>query len=163
MYKKFCLILLIYFSYTLSCAVIHLWRSPSRQFARARTIDKYDVTMPAPHVRVTSQINCGDVTMLIKKRPSSATMAKSAKLCAQDIKYHARNKIIHSSPWITIFGSLVMWFASDFHSRLLHSWKLLANRLTRDPKSLFTVTRALFFITYIKQNCGFRRAKLSND
>ena len=58
--------------------VIHLWRSPFRQFALARTIDKYDITMPAPHVRVTSQINCGDVTMLIQKRPSSATMAKSA-------------------------------------------------------------------------------------
>ena len=32
------------------------------------------------------------------------------------------------------FGSLVMRFANDFHSWLRHSWKLLANRLTRDPK-----------------------------
>ena len=27
-----------------------------------------------------------------------------------------------------------MRFANDFHSWLRHSWKLLANRLTRDPK-----------------------------
>ena len=44
---------------------------------------------------------------------------------------------MHSLPWITIFGSLVMRFANDFHSRLRHSWKLLANRLTRDPKIVF--------------------------
>ena len=71
-----------------------------------------------------------------------------AKLCVQDIKLCVRNKIIHSLPWITIFGSLVMRFANNFHSWLRHSWKSLANRLTRDPKSLFTVTHALFFIYY---------------
>ena len=49
-----------------------------RQIARARTIDEYDVEMLVPHVRETSQINCGDVTMLSQKRPSSAKMAKSA-------------------------------------------------------------------------------------
>ena len=27
-----------------------------------------------------------------------------------------------------------MRYANDFHSWLRHSWKLLANRLTRDPK-----------------------------
>ena len=48
--------------------VIHQWRSPLRQFARARTIDEYDVTMPVPRIRMTSQINCDDVTMLIKKK-----------------------------------------------------------------------------------------------
>ena len=56
------------------------------------------------------------------------------ELCVQDIKYRVRNKIIHSLPWITIFGSLVIRFANDFHSWLRHSWKPLANRLTRDPK-----------------------------
>ena len=67
------------------------------------------------------------------------------KLCVKDIKLRVRNKIIHSLPWITIFGSLVMRFTNDFHSWLRHSWKSLANRLTRDPKkSLFTVTHALF-------------------
>ena len=33
-----------------------------------------------------------------------------------------------------IRNSLVMRFANDFHSWLHHSWKSLANRLTRDPK-----------------------------
>ena len=37
-------------------------RSPLRQFARVRIIDEYDIIMPVPRVRVTSQINCGDVT-----------------------------------------------------------------------------------------------------
>ena len=32
--------------------VIHLWISPSCQFAHAKAIDEYDVTMPVPHVRV---------------------------------------------------------------------------------------------------------------
>ena len=41
---------------------------------------------------------------------------------------------MHSLPWITIFGSLVTRFANDFHSWLRHSWKSLANRLTRYPK-----------------------------
>ena len=59
-------------------AVIHLWISPLRQFARARTIDEYDVTIPVSYIRVTSQINCGDVTILNQKRLSLATMAKSA-------------------------------------------------------------------------------------
>ena len=43
--------------------------------------------------------------------------------------------------------SLVRRFGNDFHSWLRHSWKSLPNRLTRDKKSLFTVTRALFFIS----------------
>ena len=34
-------------------------------------MDEYHVTIPAPYVRVTSQINCGDATMLsAKKEPS---------------------------------------------------------------------------------------------
>ena len=44
-----------------SSIVIHLWRSPLRQFVCARKLNEYDVTIPIPHVRVTSQINCGDV------------------------------------------------------------------------------------------------------
>ena len=58
-----------------------------------------------------------------------------AELCVQGHKITCiRNKIIHSLPWMTIFGSLVMRFADDFHSWLRHSWKSSANRLTRDPK-----------------------------
>ena len=56
--------------------VIHQWRSPLRQFARAITIDEYDVTMPVPPVRATSQINCDDVTIFSQKRPSLWTIAK---------------------------------------------------------------------------------------
>ena len=59
-------------------AVIQEWRSPLRQFARARTIDEYDVTMPVSYIRMTSQTNCGDVTILNQKSLSLATMAKSA-------------------------------------------------------------------------------------
>ena len=57
-----------------------------------------------------------------------------AELCVQDIKQRVRNKMIHSLPWITIFWSLMRWFANDFHSWLRHSWKSLANHLTRDQK-----------------------------
>ena len=32
------------------------------------------------------------------------------------------------------FRSLMLWFANDFHSWLRHSWKSLANQLTRDRK-----------------------------
>ena len=59
-------------------AVIHKWRSPLRQFACARTIDEYDVTILVPYIRMTSQINSGDVTILNQKRLSLATTAKSA-------------------------------------------------------------------------------------
>ena len=44
----------------------------------ARTIDEYDVTMLVSYIRVTSQINGGDVKILNKKRLSIATTAKSA-------------------------------------------------------------------------------------
>ena len=33
-----------------------------------RAIDKYDVTMPVARVRVTSQINYGDITMISQKK-----------------------------------------------------------------------------------------------
>ena len=59
-------------------AAIHWWRSPLRQFSRVRTIDQYDVTMLVSYIRVTSQINCGDVTILNQKRLSLTTTAKSA-------------------------------------------------------------------------------------
>ena len=68
-------------------------------------MDEYDVTMSVPHVRVTSQIIYGDVTMLSQIIPSLATMAKwvigdlfLAELCVQDIEYRVRNEIIQSLP-----------------------------------------------------------------
>ena len=41
-------------------------------------MDEYDVTMLVPHIRLMSQIICGDVTMLSQKGPSLVTMVKSA-------------------------------------------------------------------------------------
>ena len=40
-----------------------------RQFARARTIDEYDVTITVHCIRVT-EVNFDDVTMVSQKRPS---------------------------------------------------------------------------------------------
>ena len=56
------------------------------------------------------------------------------------------NKIMHPLVWKTIFQSIVMRFVNDFHSWLGYSWQSLANNLTRNTKSLFPVTRALFYI-----------------
>ena len=53
----------------------------------------------------------------------------------------------------------MMRFANDFQSWLRHSWKPLTNRSLVTPKSLFTITHALLFISYwfqfglIKQVC----------
>ena len=54
---------------------------------------------------------------------------------------------MHSLPWITILGSLVMRFTNDFNSWLRHSWKYLANGITRDPKLIITATHALFYMS----------------
>ena len=48
--------------------VIHWWRSLVCQFARERTIDENGVTVPVTRIRVKSQINCSDVTMLNQKK-----------------------------------------------------------------------------------------------
>ena len=121
-------------------------------------MDEYDVTMSVPHVRLTSQINYGDVTMLSQIMPSLATMTKwviddlfLAELCVQDIEYRVRNKIIQSLPWITILWSLTKRFANDFQSWLRHSWKLLANRPTRDQK--FIIHGYSCIILYILHPC----------
>ena len=96
--------------------------------------------MLVSYIHVTSQINCGDVTILNQKRLSLATTVKSAidncfggiEWSGHQIACKKKNNTLVTG--ITIFGSLVMRFANDFHSWLRHSWKLLANRLTRDPK-----------------------------
>ena len=46
--------------------IANIW-SPLRQCVRLITIGEYDATVPVPHVHVTSQINCSDVTMLSQK------------------------------------------------------------------------------------------------
>ena len=50
--------------------------------------------------------------------------------------------------------SPLVWFANDFHEWLLHSKKSLANHLTRDQKSLFKVTHALFYISWSHYDAG---------
>ena len=45
---------------------------------RAGIIDEFDVTMALNNIRVTSQINCGDVTILSQKRLFLTPMAKPA-------------------------------------------------------------------------------------
>ena len=63
---------------SISTVVMQKWRSPLRQFARAMTMDEYDVAMPVPHVRVMSHINCGDVTILSQKSQKRPPLAKKA-------------------------------------------------------------------------------------
>ena len=44
---------------------------------------------------------------------------------------------IKNNAWVTVnndFGSRVRRFANDFHEWRSHEWKLLANRITSDPK-----------------------------
>ena len=69
---------------------------------------------------------------------------------------------MHSLPLITILGSLVRWFANDFHSWLRHLWKSLANHLTREQNSLFTVTHALLFISPLLTHWGCCSLALSH-
>ena len=121
--------------------------------------------VPSRSRDVTGQLNY--VTMLSQKRPSLATIAKwaieesfLAELCIQDIKQGVRNKIIHSLPWITTLGLLMMRFANDCHSWLRHSWKSLANRLIRDPKIVIRDNSCIilnFFPLFCRFNCSRRR------
>ena len=86
--------------------VIHQWRSPLHQFARARTIDEYDITMPVTRFHMTSQIELWQSIIVL------------AGLCARSEHEIARkNKIRCGFPWILIFclewGDSVMIFTSD--------------------------------------------------
>ena len=87
-------------------------------------------------------------------------MAKWAEQCVQDKKLRVRNKIIHSLPWITIFGDswgdLPLIFTRDFVTRENH-WQITP-LVTKT--SLFTVTHALFFISTIP--CLTHYAKKQN-
>ena len=124
--------------------VIHLWISPLHQLVRARTIDEYDITiMPVPHVSVTSQINCGDVTMLSQKdRPcDNCEMSDRwfvlAELCVQD-KWPVRNKyyIRYHEYWFWVTrNAICQWFSLVTSSLVKiigkspHSWP--KNRCSR--------------------------------
>ena len=57
-----------------------------------RTVEEYDITIPAPCVRVISQIIRGDVTMLSQKRPSFGDNSEMSEqwlflveLCVRDM------------------------------------------------------------------------------
>ena len=112
--------------------------------------------MPVPRVLVTSQINCGDVTMLIQKKNGLSDNAKSAidncfsgmNFAFRDIKLRVRNKMGHSLPWITVFGLLVMRFANNFHAWLRRSWKVFVftKRLARSPKIVILGSSCIIFI-----------------
>ena len=106
-----------------------------KPFLHARPwIDEYDVTMLVTYIRMTSQINCGDVTILNQKRLPLATTAKSAiDNCFGGIecsehqiackKWNNTFVTVNNDFWVTR-DAICQWF----------SWKLLTNRLTRDPK-----------------------------
>ena len=47
------------------------------------------------------------------------------------------------------FWSRVRWFANDFHEWQSLEWKALANHITSDKKSLFTVTNVLFYFLHV--------------
>ena len=118
--------------------------------------------MLVSRVRVTSQIHCGDVTMLNRKRPSLATVAKWAiDHCFSRIVCSGHK--IACKKWNNTFVTVIndflghswcdlpmifirdepMIFTRDFVTRENH-WQI-ASLVTQ--KSLFTViTHALFFI-----------------
>ena len=74
-----------------------------------------------------------------------------AELWVQEMKQCVRNKIIHSLLWITIFLSLMMRFANDFHLWLHHSWKSLPNHLTCDEKIVIQGNSCI--ILYVCYGC----------
>ena len=92
--------------------------------------------MLVSYIRVTSQINCGDVIILNQKRLSLATTAKSAidnyfggiECSGHQIackKYNNTFVTVNNDFWVTR-DTICQWFSSQ---RIL-----LANRLTRDPE-----------------------------
>ena len=83
--------------------LIHQWRLPLCQFACAKKIDEYDVTIVVPCVCVTSQINCqSEKTFLCDNGEMNDRWLVLVDFCVQDTKWRVRNKILHSLSWITI-------------------------------------------------------------
>ena len=48
-----------------------------------------------------------------------------------------------------------MWFANDFHSWLRHTWKLLANHLTRDPKIIIHGNSCIIHYIFNQDNTAY--------
>ena len=134
--------------------VVHYWRLPLHQFAHSRTIDEYDITTPVHHVRVTSKINCGDMTVLSQKRPSLATMEKWAIddcfrfLCVENIiackKWNNAFVTMNNDFFGYLWCDLPMIFTFDFvaHENHLQITSLVTT------KSIFMVTHASFYIDF---------------
>ena len=75
-----------------------------------KTVDEYDIRITVRLVRMTSQVNGRDFTVISQKRQSLAKRVKlpvgglfSAGLCIQGIRWTVRNKIMKRLPGITIF------------------------------------------------------------
>ena len=67
---------------------------------------------------------------------------------------------MHESPWITIFGSRVRRFANNFHEWRSHEWKLLAKRITSDPKIVIHGNECIIifltrYISYVLEIADF--------
>ena len=116
--------------------------------------------MLVSYIRVTSQINCGDVTILTQKRLSLATTAKSAiDNCFGGIECPGHQIACkkYNNTFVTVnndflghsWCDLPMIFTRDFVTRE-NDWQI-ASLVTQ--KSLFTVTHALFFIYCIVSYC----------
>ena len=73
-------------------------------------------------------------------------------------------RIMHELPWTPIFGSRVRRFANNFHEWRSHEWKLLANRITSDPKIVIHGNECiiLFLTRYVMYlNAQLRYKQLS--
>ena len=108
--------------------------------------------MLVSYIRVTSQINCGDVTILNQKILSLVTTAKSAidncfggiECSGHQITCKKLNNIfvtVNNNFWVTR-DVICQWF-----SLTRENYWQIASLVTQ--KSLFTVTHALFLICYI--------------
>ena len=130
----------------------HKWKSTLRQCVRTKTVDEYDVTMPAPRVRVTSHIYCGDVIILSQRRPCLITKLKwtiddcfSRCMCSW-YKIAHKNKMMYVLTWTTTFwhswGDTTIFIHDENHSRIA----------SLGLKSLFKLTHTLFDMCSLADN-----------
>ena len=120
--------------------VLILQRSPLRQFSRARLIDEYDVTIPFAwrHRSTVVTSKCWDR----KDRPwrqwrnELSIIVFSGIVCSG----HKMACKKYDDTFVTMNND---FFVTGY---VICQWKALANHLTRDQKSLLTVTHALFYI-----------------
>ena len=99
-------------------------------------------------VRETSQIHCGEITILSQKRPPLAIMARLAiDNCFQSMCVFRANsvleiKTLHRSTWVMIFvthEAIWQWFTFVTSS--------LLKPIAESPHSLFALTHTLLYIS----------------